>query len=298
MSIHGDLPLVTVYIPTYNRPEMLERAVNSLANQSYDNLEILVVDDNSDPIYQQKLQQLSIQKGFTLLTNSHQKGACGARNTAITNARGMYITGLDDDDEFLPDRIEQMLNAFDAEKYAAVSTTTFVQLSNNEQILRNADQGTFNVEDQLHYNKIGNQVLTLTERLNNIGGFDENMPAFQDYDAWVRLSCSYGPILKIDQPSYITHTEHENRISSSSRKKEIGLQIFREKHASLLNKGHNKSLRLLEMQHSGNKVTLRDLVSVISASNWKPAISLYLDQRMPSMAKRLRLLKAMMARVR
>ena len=298
MSTRMNCPLVTVYIPTYNRPEMLERAVDSVLSQGYDNLEILVVDDSSESIHQKKLEQLSCQKGFTLLTNRHQKGACGARNTAIMNAKGLFITGLDDDDEFLPNRIEQMLEAFDHEKYAAVSTTTFVQLGNNDRVLRNADRGVFHTEDQLHYNKIGNQVFTLTERLKSIGGFDENLPAFQDYDAWLRLSCDYGPILKIDLPSYITHTEHENRISSSSQKKERGLQLFRQKHAALMNKEHKKSLKLLEMQHSGKKIPLWELFSVISTKNWKPAVSLYLDQNVPSLAKHIRLLKLMMARAR
>ena len=296
MSSSDAPPVVTVYIPTYNRPEMLERAVDSLANQSYTHLEILVVDDHSDETNQQRLKQLAIQKGFTLLINTNQKGACGARNTAIMKASGKYITGLDDDDEFLPNRVEQMLIAFEADKYAAVSTTTLVQVSKDQRVLRNADRGVLPVEQQLHYNKVGNQVLTLTERLQAIGGFDEEMPAFQDYDAWVRLSCSFGPILKIDEPSYITHTEHENRISSNSLKKKKGLTIFRQKHEKLLNKAHQRSLLLLEMQHSGEKISLLSLFKALSINNWKPALSLYIDQNTPSLAKRLRIIKFKIAR--
>lgn len=292
MSVRAIQPKVTVYIPTYNRPEMLERAVDSVLRQTYKNLEILVVDDNSSSENQEILEKLASKKGFILLKNSHKKGACGARNTAITNATGLYITGLDDDDEFLPGRIQEMLDAFDQEKHAAVSTTTFVQKNKNERVLRNADRGVFSVSEQLHYNKIGNQVFTITERLRSIGGFDEDMPAFQDYDAWIRLSCSFGPILKIDQPSYITHTEHENRISRSSTKKKNGLEIFINKHGDLLEKRHKKSLKLLEIQHSDEKFSLATLISIISRSNWKPAVSLYLDQHLPHITKKIRAIKS------
>ncbi|MEQ3637515.1 MAG: glycosyltransferase [Thalassolituus sp.] len=284
-------PLVTVYIPTYNRPDMLARAVLSVVNQTYKNIEILVVDDNSDIQTQEKLKALSETYSFTLLHNRRTKGACGARNTAITKAKGHYITGLDDDDEFLPNRIEEMVTRFDMERFSAIATTTLVRKSANETVVRNADKGVLTLDDQLHYNKVGNQVLTLTERLKDIGGFDEYLPSFQDYDAWIRLSHHYGPILKIDHPSYLTHTEHENRISTSSEKKQQGLKLFKEKHSPLLSKQHIQSLSILSLQHSSSRASLTMLLPLISKQNWKSAVSFYLDSNFSSLTTLLRKLK-------
>ena len=93
-------PSVTVYIPTYNRPAMLKRAVLSVLAQTHNNIEILVVDDSSSIENQAEMRKLAEQLGFSVITNENSKGACGARNTAIKYASGDYITGLDDDDEF------------------------------------------------------------------------------------------------------------------------------------------------------------------------------------------------------
>lgn len=288
MNTAASQPLVTVYIPTFNRPAMLERAIRSVSNQTYENLEILVVDDGSRDDVQTTLQALSENYGFTLLKNSQGKGACGARNTAIAAARGKYITGLDDDDEFLPDRVEELVNRFDENRYAAIATTSLVCISDTETVIRNADQGTFTLSQLLHYNKVGNQVLTLTQRLRSIHGFDQAMPAFQDYDAWVRLSQTFGPIEKIDSPTYITHTEHENRISGSSLKKQQGLQLFREKHQALLSGDHQKSLMLLELRQDANNARLAKLLPLLSVNNWKSVASFYLDNRLPRMIAAIR----------
>ncbi len=96
-------PLVTVWVPTLNRQDMLKRALNSVLAQSYDNIEIFIVDngstDNTEAVvadYMAKYDSIRYHKF------DENKGACAARNYAITHAKGFFVTGLDDDDEFLP----------------------------------------------------------------------------------------------------------------------------------------------------------------------------------------------------
>ncbi|HAY4006682.1 TPA: glycosyltransferase family 2 protein, partial [Escherichia coli] len=100
--------LVSVYIPTHNRVDMLERAIMSVLKQSYPNIEIIVSDDgsqdNTKKIVTSYMQQYS---NIKYVFSSEAKGACHARNLAIAKASGTYITGLDDDDEFTQDRIEE-----------------------------------------------------------------------------------------------------------------------------------------------------------------------------------------------
>lgn len=280
-------PSVSVYIPTYNRPAMLKRAVLSVLAQTHNNIEILVVDDSSSIENQAEMKKLAEQLGFAIIANENSKGACGARNTAIKYARGDYITGLDDDDEFQPERVNELIEHFQPDQYSCIATTSAV-VTHNGKIIRNADSGEINLDSLLHYNKIGNQVFTLTERLREINGFDETMPAFQDYETWVRLVDKYGPALKIKSPSYITHTEHEQRISSSSTKKIQAAERFLDKHKPLMSKQHLKSFRLIMMKLNGEKPSAISLLRVVSRKNWKSALTFYMDSYFQKPANFLR----------
>lgn len=101
--------LVSVIIPTYKRPDRLSRAVNSLLKQTYSHFEILVVnDDNDNTTFEGLLTDITDER-VKLLNNVRVKGANGARNTGILNAKGDYITFLDDDDEFEPNNLKTQL---------------------------------------------------------------------------------------------------------------------------------------------------------------------------------------------
>ena len=104
--------LVSVYITTYNRRELVERAINSVMAQNYSHIEIIVADDGSTDGTQDYLASLQSDGIVTALFNSsgESKGACYGRNRAIAIAQGEYITGLDDDDYFEPWRIESFIN--------------------------------------------------------------------------------------------------------------------------------------------------------------------------------------------
>ena len=92
----NDSPLVSIYIPTYNRLDILKRAIRSVLDQSYAKLELIVVDDCSTDSTNEYLEDLS-KRDFRLvhLRNSDNQGACVSRNRAIEYARGEFITGLE-----------------------------------------------------------------------------------------------------------------------------------------------------------------------------------------------------------
>lgn len=108
--------MVSVIIPTYRRDWELERAINSLGIQSYSDFEIIVVDDNCDPVWNRKVRRIVDKCGRGLVKqqihyvcNPTKMGSATARNTGVKNASGEYITFLDDDDEYLPEKIEHQL---------------------------------------------------------------------------------------------------------------------------------------------------------------------------------------------
>src|SRR3954469_6887531 len=98
--------LVSIYLPTRNRRLLLERAIESALNQTYRNIELVVVDDGSTddtPLLLDKIRKAD----QPLISNRNERslGPSPARNLAVKAAKGFFITGLDDDDEFTPDRI-------------------------------------------------------------------------------------------------------------------------------------------------------------------------------------------------
>ena len=108
--------LVTVIIPTFNRFDCLFRAIESAINQTYPNIEIIVIDDNfENPKLRKKINDaiaLKYPDVKYLMPDAHLGGSV-ARNEGVKVATGEYIAFLDDDDEFLPTKVEEQLKVFE-----------------------------------------------------------------------------------------------------------------------------------------------------------------------------------------
>jgi glycosyltransferase involved in cell wall biosynthesis len=197
-------PLVTVYMPTHNRCQLLKRAVESVFKQSYPAIELIIVDDAStDDTHEYLTELVTKHNNIQFFTQQSAKGACAARNIAIKVAQGEFVTGLDDDDEFLPERIENLVVSYD-EKYAFTCTGFLWHYGKKSRAVDNTAK-IITLDEQLNYNYATNQVLVETVRLRAIDGFDENFVACQDYDTWTRLIKKYGNAKRVAGASYIIH---------------------------------------------------------------------------------------------
>ncbi|MBE0459501.1 glycosyltransferase [Pseudoalteromonas prydzensis] len=286
-----DNELISVYIPTHNRSALLKRALNSALNQSYKNVEIIVVDDGSKDDTKEIIQHyLNRHNNIIYLRHEQPKGACAARNYAISAAKGKYITGLDDDDEFLPHHLETLFNAFD-DSYAFVASSLLEDVGGS--IMKHSlDCGIISLNSLLHYNKVGNQVFTLTSRMREINGFDESFPAFQDYDTWVRLVSTYGDCKKLKTATYIWHTGHEQgRITNDNKKRLEAVNMFLFKHSRKMSNAHKSSNYILVTKIERNSLSLIDLLRHINLYNYKMAISLFINSNLPVLGSKWRKLK-------
>ena len=117
-------PLVSAIITTHNRePDMVLCAVKSVLSQTYQNIELIVVDDSSPSFAQRAEVERSVRSASDdILYLKHEvcQGACAARNTGLSHARGYYIGFLDDDDEWLSTKIEEQLKGFSDDNIALV----------------------------------------------------------------------------------------------------------------------------------------------------------------------------------
>jgi glycosyltransferase involved in cell wall biosynthesis len=108
-------PLVSVILATYRRDSVLEKALVSLLGQTYGHIEIVVVDDNAEEIWNQKVYEIicgfnkKIDGQIVYIKNNVNKGSAESRNIGIRRASGKYITFLDDDDIYLPEKVEKQV---------------------------------------------------------------------------------------------------------------------------------------------------------------------------------------------
>lgn len=244
-------PLVSAIIPTKNRSELLKRAVDSVLEQTWINYEIVVVDDASDddtPILLKKFA--AAHKNIKVIRNETSKGAAASRNIAIEHAGGKYIAGLDDDDYWRPKRLELLMEKFDDE-YSAVTSNDRMDFGHKEIVWKKKPLIT--LQDLLYYNQVGNQVLTKKEYITEVGGYDESLPAAQDYDLWIRLVHDFGPVKTAPHTLQVVTMSDDRKSITTSGNKPDGYRACFEKHKHMMNaeqKTYQKyRLKLAEDKH-------------------------------------------------
>jgi len=233
--------LVTIYIPTFNRVDLLKRAINSVLAQSYKNLEIIVVDDCSKDGTQKFLEEISKQdERIKYFLKEKNGGACESRNIAIQNARGEYITGLDDDDFFLPNRVENFIKNINLYNDAVmlfdnpiIKVDSSIHITKKRKCMNFLKPKKVIAHDLLFSNYIGNQVFIKTDILKKFGGFDKNMPMWQDMECWYNILVNTGGHgISLNSYTYIVDISHElERISNFNIKKGLKAHaLFFKKH--------------------------------------------------------------------
>lgn len=244
------MELVTAVITTYKREvSMVERALKSVLSQTYKDIEIIVVDDSPEN-YEQRILVKKMVESYKVKYISHScsLGACVARNTGLAEAKGSYIAFLDDDDEWLPEKIEKQILKFDKEEIALVYCGSKTQNDiTGELVSRNTQWYAGKIYDVLLMdNYIGSTSFPLikTHALRDIGGFDPLMPSAQDYDVWLRLAQKY-EVSYVNEPLVIYHVHDQVRITGNFKKKIVGLERINEKNAECLR--YNKRARWIRI---------------------------------------------------
>ncbi len=245
--ISNKKPLVSAIIPTKDRAEMLRRALQSVIRQTYHPIEIIVVDDGSTDQTETVIKEMD--STIKYFKNEVPRGAPYARNQGIEVAKGVFVAGLDDDDEWHPERIERLVKAYE-EQFSFVTSNVRMQYANHSVVWHK--QKIITLDDLLYSNQVGNQVLVKRKRLLEVGGFDEALKAEQDYDLWIRLCARFGPIKNVRKPLQTIHLEHEQeRISNPSTQFEGYLALYK-KHKNKKNRAQRK-YHLYEIRRAQGK---------------------------------------------
>lgn len=251
MNAHN--PLVTVYIPTYNRVDLLKRAVESVLQQTYKNLEVIIVDDCSTDGTHAYLFEISKKdKRVHYFIKENNSGACTSRNIAINNAHGEFITGLDDDDYFLENRIELFV---ENRSKGILFSPIFIKTKYGVN-LRKVKHDMVSYSDLKKGNIVGNQIFIKTEYLKDIGGFDVRLKSWQDYDLWFRLLKKSHTFFNIFVPSYVMDMSHEKKRITTSSNAYCGYNQFITKHFEDLSDQERKYLEFEDIRNRNARITL------------------------------------------
>ncbi len=254
---------VSVIIPTHSRKEMLNRAIQSVLNQTYPNIEIVVVDDASTDDTPQFVQQLKEEKSNILyLRNDVSQGACGARNRGIAEASGKYIALLDDDDEYLPTALTELVGAYERGGYSFVCAD--LKIINKKGNRISSKPGVIDLEKILWINNATMCMVSEREKVQAVGAFDEALFAAQDYDLWVRLIHDFGPAKRLDKVLYIYHQEHEAvRITTVSSKRFKGYFDNYQKHKPLMTRPQRAYQLYRLWKLTGHRVTINQFFKMV-----------------------------------
>ncbi len=272
------LGLVSVIIPTCDRAELLGRCVRSVLLQTHADLEVIIVNDASQDSTSSMIRHLASEDGRIRYTNlDTRSGPQIARNTAIRMANGRFVTNIDDDDEMLPDRIATLLSNF--QQSLSLVCSGYFRKTFGEIKKINCTRELITLDRQLAKNRVGNSMLTLKERVIAVGLFDESLPAWQDYDLWTRLITNFGPGLRISEPSYVVHWDHQKpRVSRNASK---GAELFLAKHSTKMQPRHIKRQKLEAFMIQEKKMTVADFMAHLSPVNFPDVFRYFVTSNFP-----------------
>lgn len=231
------MDLVSVIIPTCNRVDLLKKALDSVLCQTYQNVEIIIVDDASTDNTQRFCYSLNNER-ISYYRFETSKGGNYARNFGVKNSKGNIIAFLDDDDEWLPSKLYEQLSVLKTRPTVGLVYTGAnvinIQHGLNYKITPKK-RGNLS-RSILTFNYIGTTSSVMMRRciFEDAGMFDIDMPQLQDYDLWIRV-CQICDIDYIDK-TLINYYVHSNgsQITTSVDKNRKSIEIIDKKYKHLL----------------------------------------------------------------
>jgi len=223
-------PLVSVIIATYNRANVLGRAILSVLHQSYQNLEILIVDDHSTDHTQQIVEQFADER-IRFLRHEANQGQSAAHNTGISQAQGVYVAFLDSDDEWLSPMLEKCIDRFYQDEYLGVVYTWAGtrRVDGNLKLVNEFSISGAIYKEALTQGYVSHSISMVVKRecFDKIGLWDDSFKVCQDDDICLRLAKEYRFELI---PEILAVIHHDVRIQTTMEEFKISavgyMQLF------------------------------------------------------------------------
>jgi glycosyltransferase involved in cell wall biosynthesis len=204
---------IAVVIPTHNRRPLLERALASVYAQTRAAQEVIVIDDGSTDDTRERLRRRYPQARYLWQAN---RGVSSARNRGIRATHYEWIAFLDSDDEWLPYKLERQCHTLAANPGYRICHSDEIWIRHGRRVnpkKEHAKHGGYILQRCLPLCVISPSSVVLHHSLfDEIGMFDERLPACEDYDLWLRICARY-PVLFVEQPLIVKHGGHDDQLS-------------------------------------------------------------------------------------
>lgn len=206
--------LVSVIIPTYSREERVKQAVRSVLDQTVKTLECIVVDDGSEDGTVESIRSLSDHR-VTILSQS-RSGVSAARNAGVRESSGEQLTFLDSDDIWHPEKLARQIEFHRRKPDLRISQTREIWIRGGKRVnpkVKHQKPSGYIFPESLHLCTISpSSVFMERELFDEFGGFDERLPACEDYDLWLRIT-SRVPVGLLDEPLLTKFGGHADQLS-------------------------------------------------------------------------------------
>lgn len=231
---NGTAPIVTTVITTYKREaSIVKRALDSIVNQTYENIEIIVVNDcPQEAELAQKIGNMISKynnENIHYIVVEKNGGACKARNLALSKASGEFIAYLDDDDEWLPEKIELQVAALQKDETAGIAycnAMIYREGCSTAKVRFQQDP----LKDNIRYKMFGANVIGScsfpmfrVSELKRVNGFREDMPALQDWELYLRLLKNCGAVY-VEKPVAKYYFYEGERLSAHPENRTIAYE--------------------------------------------------------------------------
>ncbi len=205
--------LVSVIIPTFNRAVLLKRALKSVYKQTLSEYEVIVIDDGSTDDSAEMIQAEFPDVHYYYQSNS---GVSSARNKGLDVAKGEWVAFLDSDDEWLPGKLEKQFSLLELSPEQKVCHTEEIWIRNGvrvNQMKKHRKTGGWIFPQCLPLCAMSpSSIVVHRSVFDDVGFFDVELPACEDYDLWLRITSKY-PVLYIEEPQILKYGGHEDQLS-------------------------------------------------------------------------------------
>jgi glycosyltransferase involved in cell wall biosynthesis len=241
-------PRVSVIIPAFNRGWIIEEAIASVLEQDYQNREVIIVDDGSTDNTPDILKNY---KNRITVIQQKNSGVSAARNAGVLNASGRYIAFLDSDDFWLPGKLSCQVEFFNAHPQALICQTEEVWIRNGIRVnpkKRHKKPSGMIFEQSLELCLVSpSAVMIARSLLDTVGLFDRSLPACEDYDLWLRVSCRF-PVYLVERALTVKRGGHADQLSRLSGLDRYRIQVLEKiiESDQLSEKQYNAAVKTLQ----------------------------------------------------
>jgi glycosyltransferase involved in cell wall biosynthesis len=214
-------PLITVIMPVYNREKFIGDAIQSIINQSFENFELIIINDASIDNTKKIILKFPDSR-IILLENEKNIGVAASRNKGIEKAKGKFIAFMDSDDISLPNRLQEQLNKLMSDS-GLIGCGSWLKILNSSKVIKHCEHHNDIITRLLIHCSLSIGAAMLKTSVVKQVKFNPTLKFGEDYEFWSRV-CWMGSLYNIPEP-FLLYRSHKDQISINNKKEQLNMDV-------------------------------------------------------------------------